>query len=333
MSFRDDISQLHYAGWCGDVDAIQALRRGGAPLGISDKDRHTVLHWAVMNMHIEAVRMLLSFPPKPSHFAVATSLHYAAANADVDMIRVIANLGGCLIGQLKIEKDGMQAIHTTAFWHATLTAIKTLEDVGVDIHAKDKNGSTIMHLTAAQGNRLDTMQYLRGKGLNISAQNKAGETPMHMAAAEGHVKMMQWLKDRGADVEAVDLYGNTPMHTAARRGHASVIEYLRQAGVDINVRNKITGSTPLHVAVETVIIGIKAETSVRVLLRLGAHISAQDNDGQTPLHLATAKRHWALACELRDAGADLRLRNNDGKTPSDLAQLNGLPFLAKDLAP
>lgn len=54
----------------------------------------------------------------------------------------------------------------------------------------------------------------------------------------------------------------------------------------------------------------------KALLRVGADVTAKDNDGNTALHLTALLRPWrpVLSIDLLDAGAHLDAVNNDGKT-------------------
>jgi len=47
--------------------------------------------------------------------------------------------------------------------------------------------------------------------------------------------------------------------------------------------------------------------AVEVLIRLGVNVDAQDNDGNTPLHVATRTRHTGIAQLLLKAGANTEL--------------------------
>lgn len=91
------------------------------------------------------------------------------------------------------------------------------------------------------------------------------------------------------------------------------IKMLVQAKADINIR-ATNGSTPLH----AVCTGMDAKFIV-LLLGMGAHINALDNDGETPLMWATDYRMTEMIRVLVHAGADLFHRNKYGKTAKQIA--------------
>ncbi|CAM9321365.1 unnamed protein product [Ectocarpus sp. 8 AP-2014] len=68
---------------------------------------------------------------------------------------------------------------------------------------------------------------------------------------------------------------------------------------------------------------------VRVLVRLGARVSAADNDGATALHLSIVNKHLAVSKSLVKAGADLEARIDHhqalgvGGTPLHVAAAKG----------
>jgi ankyrin repeat protein len=57
----------------------------------------------------------------------------------------------------------------------------------------------------------------------------------------------------------------------------------------------------------------------RMLIERGVDVSAQDKDGQTPLHLASQRGQLELARMLIEHDADVSAQDKDGKTPLHLA--------------
>jgi ankyrin repeat protein len=52
-------------------------------------------------------------------------------------------------------------------------------------------------------------------------------------------------------------------------------------------------------------------------------LDGRNNDGKTPLHLASQQGHLGVIEILISYGADLHILDNDGKTAQDLAAQNG----------
>ena len=63
---------------------------------------------------------------------------------------------------------------------------------------------------------------------------------------------------------------------------------------------------------------------VKALIKAGADINAQDNNGNTALLLACKEGDEKTARYLLRAGADFNLKNNKGETPAEFAATNGL---------
>src|SRR5207248_6519325 len=61
---------------------------------------------------------------------------------------------------------------------------------------------------------------------------------------------------------------------------------------------------------------------IRVLLKAGSNIDAQDKNGATPLHRSVRTRCAAAVKCFLDAGADPTIRNKPGSTPFHLAAQN-----------
>lgn len=116
-------------------------------------------------------------------------------------------------------------------------------------------------------------------------------------------ELARWLASQGADLGAVDAWGNTPLHSRARTWQ-STISILLELGADVNASCNSIG-TPLHAAADS-----KHAENARQLLAYGARVDARNREGLTPLELALRgcsnaqlERMPALVRVMLDAGA------------------------------
>ena len=82
----------------------------------------------------------------------------------------------------------------------------------------------------------------------------------------------------------------------------------------INTRNN-EGNTPLNVATKRANFQI-----ITLLLQSGADPNVRDNEGNTSLNVACKRNNNAIASRLLQSGADATVRDNEGNTPLMVAQ-------------
>jgi ankyrin repeat protein len=114
---------------------------------------------------------------------------------------------------------------------------------------------------------------------------------------------------------ACDANGFTALHGVAGQDEPELAELLIDRGADVSAKNDM-GMTPLHIA--------QYASIVEVLVRRGADVNARAQDGWTPLHVQAQEGEDTGALEvmeaLLDAGADPNLTDNEGNTPMTFAR-------------
>ncbi|CAA7047021.1 unnamed protein product [Microthlaspi erraticum] len=117
-----------------------------------------------------------------------------------------------------------------------------------------------------------------------------------------------------------------PIHTAVEKGHVDVVkEILKRCPDSIELLNK-KGQNILHVAAKSG----KCRSLLKHMKRLDGEkshlIEEQDEDGNTPLHLATINWRPRMVRELTkfssNATGILKIQNKDGLRALDIAELN-----------
>lgn len=121
--------------------------------------------------------------------------------------------------------------------------------------------------------------------------------------------------------------GDTGLHVVTERRDATWIRFLLQRGADPNIRNN-EGLTPLQLATR-----LNFLEGARFLIEGGAQVSVADSQGETPLIAAVHQRNPEIARLLLDQGADPDRNDNSGRSARDyLALLQGSTLLEREFA-
>jgi Ankyrin repeats (many copies)/Ankyrin repeat len=120
---------------------------------------------------------------------------------------------------------------------------------------------------------------------------------------------------------------DTVLHVAAAGYRVEIAKVLLEVGANPNAAENHRRSGPLHYAADGYIVSKlwnekNQVAMIRLLLKSGAEIDAQDKNGATPLHRAVRTRCAAAVKCLLDAGADATIKNKPGSTVFHLAVQN-----------
>ena len=189
---------------------------------------------------------------------------------------------------------------------------------------------TSLHEAAGRGQK-DTVEQLVANGCDVNGKDRWGQTPLLIAAGSGNTNVAEFLIAKGADVDAECrsrwMQGRwwkhrtwltrslewTPLHAAADREHWGMVDLLLAHGAHVNAQND-NGSTPLHLATD--------ERVAERLVAKGANVNAKDKSGETPLHKMVGRQDVAEL--LIDNGADVNARDKDGLAVLDYAVMTEL---------
>ncbi len=100
-----------------------------------------------------------------------------------------------------------------------------------------------------------------------------------------------------------------PLHMAAQQNKISNVITLIKKGADINEQNEQDGDTPLHIALKK-----KHFELAKFLSYNGADPNLPNNAGDTPLHLAIDKEDSDLVAFLLENGGDVTVRDGKGNS-------------------
>ena len=177
---------------------------------------------------------------------------------------------------------------------------------------------------ANQGSARRILKLLLDSGSDVNAIDAAGQTPLHLAvtydrhASSADAEIVAELLRNGANPSATTTGGSQALHLVKYNG--SIIRHLVESGADVNVRHLKTGRTPLHYSVEEYY-----DDNFSALVEFGANCSAEDENGDTPLHVALRASTYSISkieVLLRNL-ADPNVRNKKGETPPHVLEETG----------
>ncbi|XP_041817176.1 protein phosphatase 1 regulatory subunit 16A [Chelmon rostratus] len=211
---------------------------------------------------------------------------------------------------------------------------------------KIKFPDAITLLDAAARNDLEEVRELLNSGVSPDLVNEDGLTALHQCCIDDFVEIVQCLLDAGACVNACDSELWTPLHAAATCGHTGLVQLLIQAGADLLAVNA-DGNMPYDLCEDEATLellemvmaeqGITQDridecrgakemamlADIRALVESGADVNAQDNNGTTLLHIASANGYISVAELLLEHRAQVEVKDTDGWTPLHAASCWG----------
>lgn len=125
-------------------------------------------------------------------------------------------------------------------------------------------------------------------GSIVGNKNPDGSMALHVAATKGLLKAVEILLEFHASVSAQDDWGRQPLYLACSHGNTDIAKLLLAQGAAIDARRD--GHTSLDAACWSGQVAI-----VEVLIEKGAKVSVADNNGCSPLFIASALGYEKIA--------------------------------------
>ena len=263
----------------------------------------------------------------PVHDAAWSVSH---GQRDIGKFRLIFEAGLADAAQIGIEPvHAMSSSHrsllhiTATFGHPALTELLLQQGAGKVIEARlNETGDTALHRATEAGHWWDR----RREVARILLEHGAYYDIFSACALDDDERLRTLLVEDPSSVDARHSDRTTPLHWAAAAGAPACAETLLANGADPNTLNS-GKKTPLHRAAAP-LGGVPIdwtyppiEKVIEVLAKSGANVNAQDDNGRTPLHLATYGGYKDAAEQLMSLGADTTIRNKRGKNALEVARM------------
>lgn len=300
-------------------------------INIPDKYDKTAIHLAAFNGYTEIVKKLIDDP------SIKINLKDDSHKTPLDWAAIKGHTA--IVEQLLLKKDinlnskdhnDRTALHWAAFNGHTAIAEQLLLKESTDINAKDSTQKTPLHLAVLNKHLAIVEQLLLKKSTDINAKDNYDNTPLHLAAKKD-LSIFEKLLENGGDLYLTDNHGKSPLHLAAEHDRTliidKIIDFIKKSiplGFKPEEAQSFTmlyldlkdnnGRTPLHLATKNGNISF-----VKKLLKENVKVDSADSDGTTPLHYAATNNNLEILNELINHGANINLRNNDNRTALSIA--------------
>ena len=331
-----------------EVQSVTDAIEQGANIHAYDKNRKTPLHFAAeRSITPKVVALLLDkgadiearckYGQTVLYAAIGNLYVYEDFGKKVHVSRGMLELlldRGANIQDCDIKKR--TPLHIAALCSESGAVVKLLLDRGANCLAKDIDGKTPYDY--AQKNRSPAKDFIgwqvyeaqkQQEPIDPEYQKELDYEREHKLVDEeflGYASADDVIRaiNDGADIEATGRGEMTPLLLTLNNNMPGFPLLFLDYGADINVSDE-EGVTPLHLA--TRYTNEPFQDVIDLFLEYGADVYALDNSGYTPLHWASGSHSSEIKDIKRmlEEGADINARGNDDRTHLHFAAEGNLP--------
>ncbi|MGJ9413376.1 ankyrin repeat domain-containing protein [Aeromicrobium sp. CF4.19] len=236
------------------------------------------------------------------------------------------------------EQARLDARLRASAWDDDVAAAGELIERGADVNAKDDTQQSAFLIATSEGYR-DLLDLTLRHDADVDALDSFRGTGVIRAAERGHAGVVGRLLEHGVDPDHVNRLGWVALHEALvfakpeqRREYVETTRVLVASGADVTIRSERDGQTPAQLArthgldAQLRLIERAADTrpaapedadrrllraagdgdadEAALALRQGARLETRNDRDQTPLLVAAAADHLAVARLLVHLGGD-----------------------------
>ena len=285
-------SPLHWACAHGNLDQVKIISKLGADIGIIDVEGKTALHFAATSS---------SSPPGKLLSALVNMKTRGSSSV--------------LCWQ---DYDGRQPLHLAVTSANPDMVAAMIKQPSCMINALDQRDRTPLHYAAIQGQE-DIARLLLEAGAKSDTLDEAGASAGHLAVQSGDEKTISVFIEKN-QCQQLDSQKRTPLMWAVALERVAIVKMLR---CDPDTRDKM-GYSALHIAVSN-----NVPSCIQPIIGLGADINIRNDEGETPVMLASMMGHEVILASLLKAGAAINLVDVGGGGCLHMASGSGhIPCIA-----
>ncbi|KAI5737096.1 hypothetical protein M8J76_009979 [Diaphorina citri] len=218
------LTALHYATDLGHIEVVKFLINAGCRVDVGEIENLTALHLASARGHTELVELLVKAGANVNRKTSDKSspLHYASARGFTDTVNLLVSNGAVV--------DSLDSSERSPLYLAASRGQLSYTPLCEGVWQKN----------------VEMVELLLSAGAKVTHSHNL----LHYVILHRHTEMASLLLRAGSHINKRDDNGDTPLILAARTGQVRVAEMLLKHGASANFSNGVTGSTPLHEAIE-----------------------------------------------------------------------------------
>ncbi|KAJ7306427.1 hypothetical protein JRQ81_009777 [Phrynocephalus forsythii] len=320
---------LQVASYLGQVEVVKVLLQAHASINLWDEEGDAPLHYAAFGNQAEIAGVLVNKGANPD----------LLNNAKCTALYIAVNKGFTEVVQALCEHNcdvNLADSYGDTPLHYAITAdfkciIEALTEVpNIDFTVQNRQGFNLLHHAALKGNKLAIKKILARARQLVDAKKEDGFTALHLAALNNHKEVAEILIREGrCDVNLKNNRNQTPLHLAVTQGHMEVVQLLVSEGADVNAEDE-DGDTAMHIVLEREhLASIPGERQLQEGGEGSLFAKLQASGFLGNMELNVGS---AIACYLAQEGADIKYANHRGKTPLDLISDGSIAQLVKNFS-
>ncbi|XP_030641535.1 E3 ubiquitin-protein ligase MIB2 isoform X2 [Chanos chanos] len=303
---------LQVASHQGHMDVVKVLLQANSSIELKDEDGDTALHYTAFGNQADITRLLIN------KGANVNTLNNSMCTA----LHIAVNKGFPdvvrVLSELAADVNLQDSYGDTPLHDAIAKDFRDIIEIltavpNIDFTQQNNRGFNLLHHASLKGNKLATEKILARARQLADVKKEDGFAALHLAALNNHRDVAEILiKEGRCDVNIRNNRNQTPLQLAVTQGHTELVQLLVAEGADVNAEDE-DGDTAMHIALSRQRLANVMTTADGEGSGLYSRLSASGLLGNTELNVGTA-----IACFLAQEGADINYANHKGKSPLDL---------------